>query len=147
MVGPIGGMGGANGYYNNYSLQNAGEKSVNGASSSAKTSAEGCQTCAEREYVDGSNDPGVSFKTPAAMTPQQAASGVMAHEQEHVTRNRAEAEAEGREVIRSNVQIHNSVCPECGKSYVSGGTTTTTTAAKPQKVTEPGKGQNIDAIA
>ena len=29
------------------------------------------------------------------------------------------------EVIAANVRIHMSVCNECGRSYVSGGTTTT----------------------
>lgn len=33
-----------------------------------------CQTCKERKYQDGSNDPGVSFKTPASISPERAAS-------------------------------------------------------------------------
>ena len=28
-------------------------------------------------------------------------------------------------VVSANVSIHTSVCPECGRSYVSGGTTST----------------------
>jgi hypothetical protein len=32
----------------------------------------------------------------------------------------------------STVQIHTAICPECGKAYVSGGTTTTTVSPKQQ---------------
>ena len=35
-----------------------------------------CQTCKERKYQDGSDDPGVSFKTPTQIAPEQAASVV-----------------------------------------------------------------------
>ena len=73
-----------------------------------------CQTCKERKYQDGSNDPGVSFKTPASM--------------EHVVREQAKAQREGRAVISQTVTIHTGICPECGSVYVSGGTTRTTTA-------------------
>ena len=31
-----------------------------------------CQTCKERKYQDGSDDPGVSFKTPTSVAPSQA---------------------------------------------------------------------------
>lgn len=96
-----------------------------------KTAEEGeCQTCAERKYQDGSDDPGVSFKTAAHIAPEQAASTVRGHEMEHVTREQAKAEREGRKVVSQRVNLHTSVCPECGKVYVSGGTTTTTTVAK-----------------
>lgn len=91
-----------------------------------------CQTCANRVYQDGSNDPGVSFKSPTHLDPSQAASAVASHEQEHVTREQADAKANGREVISQSVQIFTSVCPECGKTYVSGGVTKTTTANAPK---------------
>jgi hypothetical protein len=88
-----------------------------------------CQTCKSRKYVDGSYDPGVSFKTPTELSPEEAAYAVRAHEQEHVGREQAKAEREGREVISQAVILHTAVCPECGAVYVSGGTTTTVTKA------------------
>jgi hypothetical protein len=88
-----------------------------------------CQTCANRTYQDGSNDPGVSFKTPTKVSPGAAASAVRAHEAEHVSRNASKAESEGMNA-QSTVAIHTAICPECGKTYVSGGTTTTTFTPK-----------------
>jgi len=89
-----------------------------------------CQTCAERRYQDGSDDPGVSFKTPAHIDPSVAASVVRGHEQEHVTREQSKADREGREVVSQSVTLHSDICPECGKVYVSGGTTRTVTRAE-----------------
>jgi len=89
-----------------------------------------CETCEERKYQDGSDDPGVSFKTPTNVKPEQAASAVRGHEMEHVTREQAKAEREGREVVSQSVTIHTGICPECGKVYVSGGTTRTVTKAE-----------------
>ncbi len=86
-----------------------------------------CQTCKERKYQDGSDDPGVSFKTPTQIAPEQAASAVRGHEQEHVVRERAKAQREDREVVSQSVTLHTAICPECGKAYISGGTTRTTT--------------------
>ena len=88
-----------------------------------------CQTCKERKYQDGSDDPGVSFKTPTNIAPEAAASAVRGHEQEHVSREQSKAQREGREVVSQSVTIHTAICPECGKVYVSGGTTRTTTRA------------------
>jgi hypothetical protein len=89
-----------------------------------------CQTCKNRRYQDGSNDPGVSFKAPTKLSPGQAGSAVRAHEQEHVTRNAAKAQREDREVVSSSVRIQTAICPECGKPYVAGGVTRTVTASK-----------------
>ncbi len=89
-----------------------------------------CATCASRSYQDGSNDPGVSFKSPQHISPEMSGSVVMGHEMEHVTREQSEAEMNDREVISQSVQLFTAVCPECGKSYVSGGVTKTTTGAK-----------------
>jgi hypothetical protein len=83
-----------------------------------------CRTCANRRYVDGSNDSGVSFQTPTQVNPEEAGAKVRAHEQEHVSRNAVKAESEGMEAA-STVAIHMAICPECGRSYVAGGTTTT----------------------
>ncbi|MEW6182729.1 MAG: hypothetical protein AB1500_06060 [Bacillota bacterium] len=86
-----------------------------------------CQTCKQRQYRDVSNDPGVSFKSPTHVSPEAAYMAVSAHEQEHVLHAQARAELEGREIVYQNVQISTSVCPECGRVYVSGGKTTTVT--------------------
>lgn len=88
-----------------------------------------CQTCRQRKYQDGSNDPGVSFKTPTNVAPEQAASAVRGHEQEHVVREQARAQRENREVVSQSVTYHTAICPECGKVYISGGTTRTSTRA------------------
>ncbi|MCR2025607.1 hypothetical protein [Anaerotruncus colihominis] len=95
-----------------------------------------CQTCKERKYQDGSNDPGVSFKTPTNISPERAASAVRGHEMEHVVREQAKAQREGRKVVSQTVTIHTGICPECGDVYVSGGTTRTTTA-KAAKAEQP----------
>ena len=89
-----------------------------------------CYTCKSRTYQDGSNDPGVSFKAPGHISPESSAAVVNSHEQEHVSNERAKAKGENRRVISQNVQIFTSVCPECGRVYVSGGKTSTTTAAE-----------------
>ncbi len=95
-----------------------------------------CQTCENRKYQDGSDDPGVSFKTPTNIKPEAAASAVRGHEMEHVVRERAEAAREGKEVVSQSVTMQTGICPECGDVYISGGTTTTTTAQKaPQQDT------------
>lgn len=91
-----------------------------------------CQTCKERKYQDGSNDPGVSFKTPTNVAPEQAAAAVRGHEQEHVVREQAKAQREDREVVSQSVTYHTAICPECGKVYVSGGTTRTSTRSAEQ---------------
>ena len=88
-----------------------------------------CQTCKERKYQDGSDDPGVSFKTPTNVAPEQAASAVRGHENEHVVREQAKARREDRKVVSQSVTYHTSICPECGRVYVSGGTTRTVTKA------------------
>ncbi len=102
-----------------------------------------CQTCKERTYQDGSNDPGVSFKAPGHIAPESSAAVVMAHEQEHVGNEQANAAKEDRQVVSQSVRLFSSVCPECGKVYVSGGETRTTTAsaAKPRQNESPLGGQ------
>lgn len=88
-----------------------------------------CQTCKERKYQDGSDDPGVSFKTPTNIAPDQAAAAVRGHENEHVVREQAKARQEDRKVVSQSATYHTDICPECGKVYVSGGTTRTVTKA------------------
>ena len=86
-----------------------------------------CQTCKNRRYQDGSDDSGVSFQTPTKVDPNAAGAAVRSHEQEHVSRNQAKAKREGKEIVSQSVTIHTAICPECGRVYVSGGTTRTTT--------------------
>lgn len=83
-----------------------------------------CETCQNRKYQDGSNEM-VSFKAPGHISPQASATAVMSHEQEHVSNAYDKAEREGGEVVQASVRIQTAVCPECGRTYVSGGETTT----------------------
>lgn len=89
-----------------------------------KEPGEECQTCKNRKYKDGS-DENVSFKAAAHISPEAAASRVRAHEGEHVANAYSEAAQKGGEVLSVSVRIETAVCPECGKNYVSGGTTST----------------------
>lgn len=102
-----------------------------GTESAQETTEEAeCKTCKERKYQDGSDDPGVSFKTPTHIGPDQSASAVRGHELEHVVRERAKAQSEGRRVISQSVTMQTGICPECGRVYTAGGVTRTTTAAQ-----------------
>lgn len=88
-----------------------------------------CETCKHRKYVDGSNEGNVSYKTPTHIDPSAAAGAVASHEGMHVHNAYAKASKEGGRVLQASVSIHTAVCPECGRVYVSGGTTTTRIAA------------------
>ena len=89
-----------------------------------KSSPAECQTCKERKYQDGS-DENVSFKSAQHISPEAAAARVRGHEQEHVTNAYSKAAKDGGKVVNASVSIHTAVCPECGRTYVSGGTTHT----------------------
>lgn len=95
-----------------------------------------CETCKNRKYQDESDDPGVSFKSASKVAKGAAGAAVRSHEQEHVVRERAKAEREGREVVSQSVVIKTAICPECGDSYVAGGETTTVTRSKPETETD-----------
>lgn len=92
--------------------------------SGKKTPAEECQTCKNRKYQDGSDEM-VSFKSAAHISPESAGARVRAHEQEHVSNAYKKAAQGNGKVISASVSIHTAVCPECGRTYVSGGTTNT----------------------
>ena len=92
-----------------------------------------CQTCENRKYQDGSNDPGVSFKTPGHIDPESSTAVVRGHEMEHVVNNRAKAARENREVVSQSVTLHTAICPECGTVYTSGGTTRTVLSGEKQQ--------------
>lgn len=119
-------------------LQTFQDGNAAGSADGIKVGAEGaqaaveegkCQTCEKRKYQDGSDDMGVSFQTPTRIAPEQVASAVRGHENEHVVREQAKARQEGRHVVSQSVTLHTDICPECGKVFISGGTTRTVTAA------------------
>lgn len=112
---------GTNSYYN---ITLPGQEKEAAKNDGIKSPGEECETCKNRKYVDGSNEM-VSFKTPTRISPQQAGSAVRAHEQEHVRNAYSKATTGNGKVLRASVSIHTSVCPECGRSYVSGGVTNT----------------------
>lgn len=112
-----------------------------------------CETCENRKYQDGSDDPGVSFKT-ASKVNGNAEAAVRAHEYEHVSHNQAEAVREDKEIVYQSVRIKHGICPECGASYVAGGETVTVTRPKPEDRYNVGlydsegeKGKLFDAVA
>lgn len=84
-----------------------------------------CETCKNRKYQDGS-DENVSFKTASHISPNAAGAAVRAHEGEHVSNAYEKAAQNNGKVVNASVSIHTSICPECGRTYVSGGTTNTT---------------------
>jgi hypothetical protein len=133
----------------------AGGRAVTGpadANSPEQVGAAGCETCKNRKYQDGSNDPGVSFKTPGHIDPGSAQSVVRGHEQEHVSNERAKAQTEGRKIVSQSVTLFNAICPECGRVYVSGGVTRTVMTSADNKAKNYGaagsqRGQLLNATA
>ena len=89
-----------------------------------KSSPAECQTCKNRKYQDGSDEM-VSFKTPGHIDPDNAAAVVMGHEQEHVANAYAKARDNNGVVQNVSVSLKTAICPECGRTYVSGGETNT----------------------
>ncbi|MBO5033958.1 MAG: hypothetical protein J6C19_09620 [Lachnospiraceae bacterium] len=90
-----------------------------------RSSPEDCETCANRKYQDGSDESNVSFQSASHISPESAASRVRAHENEHVANAYKKASMNNGKVLNASVTIHTSVCPECGRTYVSGGVTNT----------------------
>lgn len=83
-----------------------------------------CQTCKNRKYQDGSDEM-VSFKTPGKISPGESYAKVMSHEQEHVANAVAEGNKADKDLISATVSLKTAICPECGRSYIAGGTTRT----------------------
>ncbi len=108
------------------SMQPKTEKNDGNPAVSGRFDSYECQTCKNRKYQDGSNDPGVSFKTPTHLSPQAAPAAIRAHEGEHVSHARSRAQQEDQEIVSQSVTYHTAICPECGTPYMSGGTTRTT---------------------
>lgn len=93
--------------------------------SSARVKPVECQTCKNRKYVDGSNEPDVSFKTPGNISPEESYAKVSSHEREHVSNAIAKGNKPGAKLISASVTLKMGVCPECGRTYVAGGVTNT----------------------
>ena len=84
-----------------------------------------CETCKNRKYQDGSDEM-VSFKAAAHISPQASAAAVRGHEQEHVSNAyKKAAQMDNAKVLQASVSLKTAICPECGRSYVAGGTTST----------------------
>lgn len=111
--------------YNNYSTAPDTQFSTGQPNSVKQTGKIECETCSNRKYQDGSGEM-VSFKAPTHISPGASAGAVMSHEQEHVSNAYSKAAKGDGQVVRASVSIQTSVCPECGRSYVAGGTTSTT---------------------
>ena len=132
-------------------VKNPGESTVKAAG--RKSSPAECETCKERKYQDGSDEM-VSFKSAAHISPEASASRVRAHEQEHVSNAYKKAAENNGKVLSCSVSLHTAICPECGRSYVSGGVTRTQIAysnednpyQKMRKATDAGRlaGLNYD---
>lgn len=108
-----------------------------------------CKTCKTRKYQDGSNEGDVSFKAPGHISPQASAGTVRAHEQEHVSNAHEKAAKGNGRVLSATVTLQSAVCPECGTSYIAGGTTRTSISypkdAEPQNPYQKNQ-KAIDAI-
>lgn len=123
----IGGMYGGYSYYQSpYGMDQVSGIGMDkdAGKTGAASSPEECETCKRRQYIDGS-DENVSFKSAAHISPEASASRVMAHEAEHVSNAYTKASQNDGQVINASVSLHTAVCPECGRTYVSGGTTNT----------------------
>ena len=128
-------------------------KSYNSERSAKRAGVIECETCATRKYQDGS-DENVSFKSAQHISPNAAGARVRGHEQEHVNNAYDKAAEGGGKVLQASVAIHTSICPECGRTYVSGGVTSTKIAypnednpyQKNRKEADAGllKGMNFD---
>ena len=103
-------------------IRNPGESTEKQAG--RKSSPAECETCKNRKYQDGSDEM-VSYKAAAHISPDAAASRVRSHEQENVSNAYKKASQNNGKVVSCNVSIRTDVCPECGRTYVSGGTTAT----------------------
>lgn len=105
-----------------------------------------CETCKKRKYQDQSDDPSVSFQTPQSIASSAVYGAVAAHESEHVRNEQVKAKAEGRKIVFQSVSIHTDVCPECGKMYISGGTTRTVTKADDTQLDSNKSNENLTTV-
>ena len=152
-IGGISGVGSVNGAEESKPVVNPGESDVKAP---GRTSAPAeCETCKNRKYQDGSNEM-VSFKAAAHISPEASGSAVRSHEQEHVSNAYKKAAQGNGKVLQASVSLKTAICPECGRSYVAGGTTSTKIKYSKDADTNPYakdrkaiqgdavKGQNLD---
>lgn len=121
------------------------EKAEKGRTEKAESKGE-CQTCKERKYIDGSDEGNVSFKAPGHIAPEASAGVVMSHEKEHVANARREGNKPGNELISARVSLKTAICPECGRSYVAGGTTRTLIKYGDSEYDKNKKAADLDAV-
>lgn len=105
-----------------------------------------CQTCKERKYIDGSDEGNVSFKAPGHIAPESSAAVVMSHEKEHVANARKEGNKPGNELVSASISLKTAICPECGRSYIAGGTTRTLIKYGDSEYDKNKKAADLDAI-
>lgn len=105
-----------------------------------------CQACKERKYIDGSDEGNVSFKAPGHIAPEASASVVLSHEKEHVANAKREGNKPGNELISATVSLKTAICPECGRSYVAGGTTRTLIKYGNSDYDKNKKAADLDAV-
>lgn len=120
-----------------------------GKTNDAQKSAE-CQTCKNRKYQDGSDEPGVSFKQPGHIAPENAAAKVFSHEQEHISNAQNEARQDkNKKIVSQSVRMYSEICPECGRSYIAGGqaNTVTRTTSETKAPAKNALGGNVDIAA
>ncbi|MBQ8316150.1 MAG: hypothetical protein IJ427_08945 [Lachnospiraceae bacterium] len=119
----------------------------NGQKRTGKAESKGeCQTCKERKYVDGSDEGNVSFKAPGHIAPEASAGVVMSHEKEHVANAKREGSKPGNELLSATVSLKTAICPECGRSYVAGGTTRTLIKYGDSDYDKNKKAADLDAL-
>lgn len=89
---------------------------------------EECTLCQKRRYIcsNGETTDGISTIIPG----KQSELRVQHHEAQHLHHARIKAMREGRVVISQHIFLQYSTCPECKRSYVSGGQAVTWTLSK-----------------
>lgn len=105
-----------------------------------------CETCKNRKYQDGSDEGNVSFKSPSHISPDSAAAKVRAHENEHVSNAYKKAAKKNGKVMNASVSIQTAICPECGRTYVSGGLTKTSIKYKNEDNPYTKNQKELDAL-
>lgn len=111
-----------------------------------KSSPAECETCKNRKYQDGSDEGNVSFKSPSHISPESAAAKVRAHENEHVSNAYKKAAKNNGKVMNASVSIQTAICPECGRTYVSGGLTKTSIKYKNEDNPYTKNQKELDAL-
>ena len=84
-----------------------------------------CQTCKERKYMDQSIVSDVSFPPPHLSAPGLAAQMFWTPAGVHVQTGCAHGKKQKTRLVSVSVSLKTGVCPECGKTYIAGGTTRT----------------------